>query len=211
LRPGVAATLGRAGEYREWWEHNNEAALVGSGPLWVALGDSTAQGIGASAPDRGYVGQLLTLLRERSGRPWRVVNLSVAGARVADVLRVQVPRLRELAGECELVTCAAGANDLLRLRFGRVPAALEELISSLPPGSAIATIPQGLSRPRTRLLNEVVHQRAPAAGLRVADVWARTGPPWRGMFAPDDFHPNDAGYAAWCAAFADAVGLDAPR
>jgi len=36
----------------------------------------------------------------------------------------------------------------------------------------------------------------------------RTGPPWQGKYAADDFHPNDTGYGEWCAAFAEAIGLD---
>ena len=50
LRPGVAATLGLGSEYRQYWEESNERARQADGPLWVAVGDSTAQGIGASAP-----------------------------------------------------------------------------------------------------------------------------------------------------------------
>jgi hypothetical protein len=119
LRPGVAATLGLGSEYRRYWEESNERARQADGPLWVAVGDSTAQGIGASAPDRGYVGQLLVRLRDEQRRPWRVVNLSVTGARVADVVREQVPRINEV-GEPELVTCAAGANDVIRVGFRRV-------------------------------------------------------------------------------------------
>ena len=92
LRPGVAATLGAKDEYRQYWEASNERARHSGGPLWVALGDSTAQGLGASAPDRGYVGQLLVELQEAQRRPWRVVNLSVTGARISDVVREQVPR-----------------------------------------------------------------------------------------------------------------------
>jgi lysophospholipase L1-like esterase len=31
------------------------------------------------------------------------------------------------------------------------------------------------------------------------------GPPWAGKFAADRFHPNDAGYADWVAAFTEAL------
>ena len=95
LRPGVAATLGLGSGYRRYWEESNERARQGGGPLWVAVGDSTAQGIGASSPDRGYVGQLLVRLRDEQHRPWRVVNLSATGARVADVAREQIPRIND--------------------------------------------------------------------------------------------------------------------
>jgi lysophospholipase L1-like esterase len=60
---------------------------------------------------------------------------------------------------------------------------------------------------RAHELNRIIRDEAPPAGLRVADVWAHTGPPWAGKYAGDDFHPNDAGYGNWCAAFADTIGL----
>jgi lysophospholipase L1-like esterase len=208
LRPGVAATLGLGSEYRRYWEASNERTRHTDGPLWVAVGDSTAQGIGASAPDRGYVGQLLDRLRHEEQRPWRVVNLSVTGARIADVVHEQVPRIDD-AGAPELVTCAAGANDVIRFGFRRVVDALEALIRALPAGAVLATIPQGLLPRRTRELNDIIRAEAPVAGLRIADAWAHTGPPWQGKYAADDFHPNDTGYGEWCAAFAEAIGLDA--
>jgi lysophospholipase L1-like esterase len=207
LRPGVAATLGLGSEYGRYWEESNERARQADGPLWVAVGDSTAQGIGASAPDRGYVGQLLVRLRDEERRPWRVVNLSVTGARVTDVVREQVPRINEV-GEPELVTCAAGANDVIRFGFRGVVEALRDLIRVLPPRAVLATIPQGLLPGRTRELNQIIRADAPAAGLRVADAWAHTGPPWQGKYAADDFHPNDTGYGDWRVAFAEAIGLD---
>jgi len=207
LRPGVAATLGLGSEYRRYWEESNEHARKADGPLWVAVGDSTAQGIGASAPDRGYVGQLRDRLRHEEERPWRVVNLSVAGARIADVVHEQVPRIDD-AGAPELVTCAAGANDVIRFGFRRVADALQALICVLPAGAVLATIPQGLLPRRTRELNDIIRAEAPVAGLRIADAWAHTGPPWQGKYAADDFHPNDTGYGEWCAAFAEAIGLD---
>src|SRR5215831_12326476 len=181
LRPGGAATLGASEEYRGYWEDSNERARRENGPLWVAAGDSTAQGVGASAPDRGYVGQLLVRLRDAQRRPWRVINLSVSGARVVDVAGDQVPRIGE-AGEPELVTCAVGANDVIRFGFRRVATDLRALIGALPRGAVIATVPQGLLPRRTRELNEIIRTDARAAGVRIADAWAHTGPPWHGKY-----------------------------
>jgi lysophospholipase L1-like esterase len=209
LRPGIASTLGVEEDWRLYWEESNERARRIDGPLWVALGDSTAQGIGASTPDRGYVGQLLERLRAHDGREWRVINLSVTGARLADVVHEQLPRVDD-AGEPDLVTCAVGANDLIRFGFPRARDTLRALISGLPSGAYVATCPQGLFPQRTRELNRIICIEAPAAGLRVADIWAHTGPPWRGKYAGDDFHPSDAGYADWCTAFTDALRLDGP-
>ena len=41
----------------------------------------------------------------------------------------------------------------------------------------------------------------------VADVFARTGPPWKDKFAADHFHPADLGYADWAAAFAEVIDV----
>jgi lysophospholipase L1-like esterase len=206
FRPGVAATLAQTEPYLRAWAEANERARAATGPLWVALGDSATQGIGASAYDRGYVGQLRARLEAPEGREWRVINLSRTGSRIRDVVAEQLPALAPLVDEAELVTCAAGANDLLSLWFRPVPGALRALMSGLPPGAVIATLPQGLGRRRARRLNEIIRTEAPLRGLRIADVWARTGPPWKGKFAADDFHPNEVGYRDWCDAFADAVG-----
>jgi lysophospholipase L1-like esterase len=206
LRPGVAATLANRENYARAWATENERVSAGAGPLWVVLGDSTAQGIGASAYDRGYVGQLRQRLDARDGRTWRVVNLSRTGARVTDVLAAQLPALDQYRG-AELVTCAVGANDLVRARFATVPGTFRLLIGRLPPGAVLATLPQGLGRKRAEQVNAIIRAEAPPAGLRVADIWAGTGPPWKGKFAADDFHPNELGYRDWCDAFAEAVGV----
>ena len=49
----------RHGPSRSTGPRHNEPALAADGPLWVVLGDSTAQGLGASSPLHGYVGQVL--------------------------------------------------------------------------------------------------------------------------------------------------------
>ena len=58
--PGVARVQGDVEPFAAAWARANAAALADRGdrPLWVALGDSLTQGIGAGAYDRGWVGQL---------------------------------------------------------------------------------------------------------------------------------------------------------
>jgi lysophospholipase L1-like esterase len=200
--PGFRRVAAQVAPYARAWEAANEAALAAGGRLWVALGDSTAQGIGAHAFDAGYVGQL----RDRLGDGWRVVNLSRSGARTADLLAALLPRLDALPAP-DLVTCGIGANDLVPTTLDELLAAMRSLIARLPPGSVLATLPQGLRPPRAVVVNDLIRTEAPAAGLRVADVWACTGPPWRGKFAADGFHPNAVGYRDWARAFAAAIGL----
>jgi lysophospholipase L1-like esterase len=208
VHPGLRQVHAQVARYAAAWEEANGRSLAGRGPLWVVLGDSTAQGIGAPTWREGYVGQLLRALDDGSdpATPWRVLNLSRSGARTDDVLDRQLPALEALVEPPDLVTCAIGANDIIR----RTPVAVLEdrlraIIARLPEGALLATVPQGLNGVRTDAANRVIRDEAPAAGLVVADVWARTGPPWHGKFAADGFHPGALGYADWAAAFADVL------
>lgn len=212
LLPGMRKVHAQVARYAAEWEKANGVALAGAGPLWVVLGDSTAQGIGAPSWDEGYVGQLRRALDDGSERRWRVVNLSRTGARTADVLDRQLPALESLSTPADLVTCAIGANDLVRRAPpGELDARLRAIMARLPERAIIATLPQGLGAERTEAANRLIRAEAPAAGLVVADVWARTGPPWHAKFAEDRFHPGVLGYADWTAAFADVLHLALPK
>ena len=209
LRPGIGQTLAMEEPYREAWERSNAADREREGPLWLALGDSTAQGIGAPAFDRGYVGQLRSQLEARDKHPWRIANLSVSGARLRDVLG-QLRGLADLPAAPELVTCAAGSNDLAwRPGVRGIERDLARLLEALPAGTVIATMPRGLGERRSEALNATIRREAPARGLVIADVWVHTGAPWRGKLAADGFHPSEMGYEDWTAAFAEALGLPA--
>lgn len=209
VRPGIVATLDSVAPFRAEWERSNASALARSGPLWLALGDSTAQGIGAPAPDRGYVGQLRALLETRDGRAWRVVNASRTGARMRDVITNQLGWLDRLLSPPDLVTCAVGANDVTwRPVLRGILRDLTTLLDGLPQGAIVGTLPHGLGRRRAPVVNAVIRTQAATHGLVVADVWAHTGPPWVEKLAPDHFHPSERGYRDWTAAFAAALDLD---
>src|SRR5271154_419061 len=79
---GVNAMRADCATFAGYWREHNDRVLTEHkpGPLWVVLGDSTAQGLGAPSPACGYVGQSLAALRRRTGQPWRVLNLSVSGS-----------------------------------------------------------------------------------------------------------------------------------
>ena len=210
--PGVRRIHAQVKPYAALWDEANALAATASGPLWVVLGDSTAQGIGAPRYDQGYIGQLRTRLdaeRPHPKGPWRILNWSRSGARTADLIESQLPRLDALRSEVEpdLITVAIGANDVYKTPVDQLVRELRTIIGRLPRGTVIGTIPQGLRPRKAQVANAVIREEAPAAGLVVADVWARTGPPWRGKFASDQFHPGPRGYADWADAFAEALGL----
>jgi lysophospholipase L1-like esterase len=199
---GVAFVDVQARTFADFWTQQNAAALAADGPLWVVLGDSTAQGIGASSPMHGYVGQVLMTLNSRSGRPWRILNLSRAGAQAAHVLNDQLPLLEALGTEPDLVTCGIGSNDILGTVPKKVHSNLRQLIRRLPSSSVVMDLllPDrfwavgGICSPYVAGINRTIHAAAAERDLPVAELSRHVRPPWRGKLAPDLFHPNDRGY-----------------
>src|SRR4051812_30383533 len=56
LLPGAIGVAGQVPIYAGAWQRDNELANTGGRPLWVVLGDSLSQGIGASTHRNGWVG-----------------------------------------------------------------------------------------------------------------------------------------------------------
>jgi len=205
--PGVRSVQASVAPFAAAWRASNAEAMAGTGPLWVALGDSLTQGIGASAPEHGWVGQLQDRMRA-SGRPMRLLNLAVTGARVSDVVDRQLPVLAALAEPPALVTVMIGSNDLFRRgRRQALPAAFARLVERLPAGAVVATLPN--PNAAAEAVNRLLGRAARDRGLVLADLRARRALSWKGKLAADSFHPNDLGYAGLADVFAEAIGLPA--
>jgi lysophospholipase L1-like esterase len=222
VSPGVRHVATHIGGHaRAWAARNAEAlrspAFLDGAPLWVALGDSTAQGIGADSIDDGYVGRVGSELAA-GGHPFVLVNLSVSGARVADVVGKQLEACRALSRPPALVTCSVGSNDLVRTANGaRVARDVRGLVDALGsyPTAVVATVPHGAPSVAGRLVNRAIRERAGQRGVRVADVQARwpdrARGSWRSQLAPDRFHPSALGYEAWADAFLAALPSSSTR
>ncbi len=199
LLPGVRAVQRQVEPYARAWERHNRAAVASSGPLWVVMGDSMSQGVGASAYDRGWVGQLAETLPDH-----RLVNLSVYGGRVSDVVERQIPAMRSLGAEPDLVTVVIGSNDLFSRRLRPLlPDALDEMLRQLPQGSIVGTQPGGQSASID--FNRRVDEAAASGRVRVAEFRDRRMRSWRGRLSADHFHPNDAGYAGMAEIVGEAI------
>src|SRR6201986_4859190 len=135
---GVTALRADCVAFAGHWQAHNDQGPFDAAPLWGVLGDSTAQGLGASSPDGGYVGQVLPELRRQTGLPWRVLNLSVSGALTRDVLGAQLPLMPARA---DLVTCGIGGNDILYTSPARLFADLRALIAAVPDGTVLLDLP----------------------------------------------------------------------
>ena len=217
---GVATMRSDRRTFASYWAAHNERGetrasqreSASADPLWVVLGDSTAQGLGAPGPKGGYVGQTLTQLRRTTGQHWRVINLSVSGALMRDVLAEQVPLL---AGEQpDLVTCGAGVNDIMYSAPAKLFADLRALLAAVPDNTVLLDLPLltgfwwivgRMSVPYISRMNRVIHEVAPQRDLPVAEVSAHFTAPWAGKFSCDNFHPSQDGYRDWTRALLAAV------
>ena len=183
--------------------------------LYVALGDSTVEGIGASSPARNYVGRLYERLRAVYPRA-RVINLGRGGATAADVLGRQLPRSLEL--QPDLVTLSIGPNDITDRRNPREYASDIEAILRALAGRTTAVvfinlIPDLTVTPRFKgkeielsirqrvvVFNEILSREALAWKAEVVDLYGpsqREVPQRPELIAADRYHPSDEGYARW--------------
>jgi lysophospholipase L1-like esterase len=219
---GVAVLRADRTEFASYWRAHNEQVLAvreralrdghAPDPLWVVLGDSTAQGLGAPRPHGGYVGQTLYELRRATGRHWRVVNLSVSGALIRDVLADQVPLLD--GQRPDLVTCGAGANDIPYSAPGKLFSDLRALLAAVPEETVVLDLPLlsgfwgivgHMSVPYISRINRVIREASAERRLRVAEVSRHFIAPWAGKFSVDNFHPSQDGYRDWTRALVGAL------
>jgi acyl-CoA thioesterase I len=185
----------------------------GAPVVYVALGDSTGVGVGASRGG-GYVARLFERVeRVRPGS--RLVNLCVSGATTGDVLKTQVGRVGD--AQPSLVTVGIGINDLVRMatteqfarNFERLVTLLRAqtdapvVVSNLPDISYAPRVPTLLRKEARRRLvrfNERIAVAAARHGLYLADSFEKSAavvPTHPEFFSPDGFHPSDEGYEFW--------------
>ncbi|WP_233615171.1 SGNH/GDSL hydrolase family protein [Leucobacter chromiisoli] len=177
--------------------------------FYLAIGDSTAQGIGASTPGRSYVGQLADRIEAYTGAPARVVNLGVSGSTTFLCARDQLPRAEKpLAQHPNLVTVSIGANDIAMWDPVAFHRNLGRILDAVPRHTIVGELPCFFFPRNERKVaeaNGILHQLAEARGLRVVPIHAATRR--RGLlgilteFAGDAFHPNDRGYEVWADTF----------
>lgn len=186
---------------------------------YLALGDSTGVGVGATSGG-GYVDRLyLRLLALRPGA--RLVNLCESGADTADVLQSQVPRSRRAAPS--LVTLGIGINDVtwqapdesfavnleeIAVVLGALRAAVVLMnIPDLALAPVAARYDSSLYERRIEIFNEHVEATAARHHFVLADLFGATKRlrGRAGLFSHDGFHPSAEGYEEWAALIWPAV------
>jgi lysophospholipase L1-like esterase len=202
---------------------------------FVVLGDSTTAGVGVERAEDSLPYLIAQRIADAESTPVHVVSYGWAGARVADLVRQQLPRALEpiraseakpFLPDADLVAVVVGSNDATHNtppgRFrADVRTVLEGIRAAAPNARVVlAGIPafRGALRGMeplifiadqyARLLRPVARAEAGRAGAAYADL-ARDVPELiRGrtdVLSSDQFHPSVVGYTAWADVIAEAL------
>ncbi len=182
--------------------------------VYVALGDSTAEGMGASVPERAYTSIIFSSLKSRY-RNAKYHNFARSGSILKDVIKTQLPKALE--SKASLITISIGANDIIRrtkveefekglfylLKTLQQKTEATVVISTVPDLSFTPSIPTLLkkySQYKAGKLNKVIMSAGRATNTITIDLFEDSGAILQAFpeaIASDGFHPSDFGYAIW--------------
>lgn len=185
---------------------------------YVALGDSSAVGVGAGSGG-GYPERVFQHLRQ-TGAPVGFLNLGASGATTRDLRLGALTRVG--AKRPHLITLGIGSNDVWRLvpaeEFTANVRAIGEVLAStgarvlvcnlidlaFAPAATVAQAWTGIApaafTERVRELNRPLEALAARPRFELVDLFGfsqRELPRHPEYFCDDGFHPSAAGYAAW--------------
>jgi lysophospholipase L1-like esterase len=188
---------------------------------FVALGDSFTEGLDDPSPDgsyRGWADRVAVALAGPAGAAgFRYANLALRGLGLDAVAGPQVDRAVAMAPD--LVSIAAGGNDVLRPRFdvGTLGRTMDEAIRQLtqaidtvvvfagfqpapglPFGRTIAT--------RAAAYNDLTRASATRHGAVLVDLWAMPELRHRRLWSPDRLHLSTAGHQLVATRVLEALG-----
>ena len=188
--------------YHDFWATKaNETGEI----TYLALGDSAAQGIGATNPMKGYVGLIANNIEGKSGKSVRIVNISKTGAKFDDYLNEQAPVIATL--KPDVITIQIGANDIKLFNADEFRAKFKEVLKTLPDGTFVSNMPLFNSRPGStaggKQGSEIIQEELRNyPNLHFVDLQRETTEHQSVFgFAPDLFHPNNISYKNWANAF----------
>jgi len=141
------------------------------------MGDSFTEGVGDPRPDgtlRGWADRFASALADQNPE-LRYANLAIRGRRFNRVVAEQVPAA--LAMEPDLVSFAAGGNDLLRPTFELRPMIerFDDVVAGFRAAGADVIVFRFADLSRRLPLRRIVHRRVRALNEAVVQVGERHG------------------------------------
>lgn len=201
--------------YATYWKNKTKEQKLDNSIVYVAMGDSAAQGIGASSPEGGYVGLIAKRLEKQYSRPVRVINISKSGAKIEDVIANELPQIK--GSKPDVITLEIGANDIQSFNKELFEKQTQELFANLPKNSIVSDIPFFGGRSRfsnttqnnVETANSILHSVASKNKFELVQLYIATKEhnnyPW--SYAIDYFHPNNLGYQTWANVFYSKINL----
>lgn len=201
----VARTAIAAATMSGYWQARMREPVAADAFRLVALGDSSAMGVGADRPMDGFVGRIATHVEERTGRPVHITNVSVGGATGADIVRDQLPQVD--LRTADLVVIAHSADLTGGVGLDAYRAALERLVASLPADLTVYSDMPLL--PGWEPYQAELTRLTDAGGILSADFAAVFGGDGRRLdiFSWLPPHLNSRGYWYWFRAFQPGVDV----
>lgn len=194
---------------------------LGSGPKlkYLAAGDSTVLGRGASTVEKTYPYQIAEYLAQDHKVVYK--NIGVSGARLHDLKEKQLPEI--IAFQPDIITISIGGNDVDRLAskdyvLTNLNFIISELTTKTQAKIYIANMPnftgaqllphpyvwliEKRSKPINQAISQLKNKRVTIANVHDffsdhLDI--------ESTYSADYFHPNDFGYQLWTKAFVEKI------
>ena len=187
---------------------------------YVALGDSSTEGLDDPGPDgnyRGWADRLAEHIAAHQGG-LEYANLAIRGRTAARIRHEQLPVALSL--KPDLATVLGGMNDVLSPVFDldEVAADVEAMFAELAGAGATVlsfTLPDPTPnlpftswlQPRLAALNDRLREAAARTGTIMVDIAAFAGASDPRLWSDDRLHGNSEGHARVAHALAQALGL----
>jgi lysophospholipase L1-like esterase len=189
---------------------------------YVAIGDSFTEGLDDPYPDgasyRGWADLVAGQLAASNGADFAYANLAIRGRLFPAVVEEQVPAA--LAMKADLVSFAAGGNDVLRRHFdaAALVARFDEVVAALRATGAdvivfrFADLTRRLPgrrvvKPRVDILNDAVIETARRRGAFLVDLWSDDEFANPLLWSIDRLHLSSAGHRRVAAHVLDVLGV----
>lgn len=182
--------------------------------VYIAIGDSTVEGIGTTHKDRSFPALIFAQLKQEH-KNTEFHNLGKSGAKVKDVVEYQLERVCLL--NPNLITVSVGGNDLrsrtkLKDFENNFSYLIEQLkmrtnamivVNNIPDLSHLKIIPIIL-RPLSKLMliriNKAIEKIAKKYQVIHIDLYTQSkifAKNYPEFISEDKLHPSDSGYALW--------------
>lgn len=182
--------------------------------VYVAIGDSSVEGLGATSPDRTYPAIIFAAIKQVYKNAL-FYNLGRTDSCTNDLITEQLDKAISLSPD--LVTISIGTNDirhkrsiiafekdlheiLSRLKKETLAEVVINTIPDLSQAPAIKTVVKHLSRVLVKRFNTRIIRQSEKTHVVLVDLFEMTsmyGKSHPEMLSEDGFHPSDFGYALW--------------